>query len=79
MKKLMTLMFVVLFCLNCTSPAQEKYNYADTYNYSQFKNKIVRHIEYCDNCASSGDLLKIYFTDNTVLNIYAYKYTMEIR
>lgn len=51
---------------------------ADTYNYSKHKGKIISRIVYCDGCGGSGDIIIFHFTDNTSLEVYAYKYTMKI-
>lgn len=81
MKKILFILILIL--TSCAggsgsydrTPNQVK---ADTYNYSIHKGKTVKLISYCDGCGYSGDLLTIYFTDNTSLTIYAYKYVMKI-
>jgi hypothetical protein len=52
--------------------------YADTYDFTPYRGKTIKFVGYYEHNATGGDVLKIWFTDGTTLNVYSYKYTMEI-
>ena len=79
MRKLFVTLFVVICgCAGGGTSWHDDYRDADTYNYSKFNGKTIKSIKYCDNCGAAGDLLQITFTDGKTMQIYAYKYVMEI-
>lgn len=75
-------MLTILVMFACSSNNAKKYNQekisATEYNFSRFNGKIVKNVEYCDGCSSSGDILMFTFTDGTNFKIYAYKYDMKV-
>lgn len=71
------IILITLLLFGCANDDRVTYS-ADQFNYQQYAGKMVSHIYYCNGCGAAGDLLKITFSDGTMLKVYAYKYTMKI-
>jgi len=50
----------------------------DDADLKQYNGKIIKSIEYCDNCATGGNVIYINFTDGSKIRIYNYKYKPQI-